>query len=135
MVYGRDPRLRRKEEEQLTFNVLSNSQTENQPQALLNELKVRTDVESIDCSSTPDAVTPSTGCSLTPTVLNGPTDSDLSVTTKDVPTEVLLLNACTIGDCDEVVRILALPEPPNVSQKYLYFAAKGGMKCLFIHLS
>lgn len=44
-----------------------------------------------------------------------------------VPTEVLLSNACTIGDCDEVVRILSFSEPPNVSQKYLYFAAKGGM--------
>ncbi|VDL60903.1 unnamed protein product [Hymenolepis diminuta] len=106
--------------------VLSNSQTENQPPTLLNKLKVRTDVDLADNSSTSDVVTPSTGCSVTPTVLNAPVETDSSDITKDVPTEVLLSNACTIGDCDEVVRILSFPEPPNVSQKYLYFAAKGG---------
>lgn len=73
MVYRRDPRLRRKKDEQLNSNVcpdfinclypflfhnirfspqvLSNSQTENQPPTLLKELKVRTDVDLADNSS------------------------------------------------------------------------------------
>ncbi|KAM3187274.1 hypothetical protein ACTXT7_002647 [Hymenolepis weldensis] len=116
MVYRRDPRLRREENEQLNSNVLSNSQTENQPPSLLNELKVRTDVDFADSSSTSDVVTPSTGCSVTPTVLNAPAEIDSSDITKDVPTEVVLSNACIIGDCDEVVRILSFSEHPNRSR-------------------